>query len=450
MKRKNKYHKSVLCLTALLFLLFFFLQQLLFSPPAWTKTKKIRALYFTLHGSINPAQVDLVRGAFSYASTRGFDVIIMGLDTPGGLGESMRKIVKLILNSPVPVAVWVGPRGARAASAGVFIVAASNFATMAPQTSIGAASPVGMGGGDIPKTLEKKIKNDFMSLIRGVARSRGRNIQWYQKAIEEAVSLSAEEAVINRVVDSIAISPMDLMIQWGKRGIVKHGERVTFGKKDFVIYKYNPSFRYKFLSWLLDPQIAYLLLLGGMVGLFFELAHPGVIFPGLFGGICLLLALYALSILPTNVAGLLLIFMAMVLFILEAKIVSYGLLTIGGLISLFLGSTILFRFKYGLSCLPIKTILPTVIVVGGAVSLVMYLAAKVQLKPRTTGKDAMIGLKGEVIEGGEDIGRIRVRGEIWKAREEQGKSLSPGDLVEVMDIDGLTLVVKIINPKPKE
>ncbi len=428
--------------------LFFVIFQILFVLTC--RAEKIKALYFTLHGSINPAQVDLVRGAFFFAKTKGFDVIIMGLDTPGGLGESMRKIVKLILNSSLPVAVWVGPRGARAASAGVFIVAASNFATMAPQTSIGAASPVGMGGKDIPKTLEKKIKNDFMSLIRGVARSRGRNIQWYQRAIEDAVSLTAEEAVINRVVDSIAISPRDLMVQWGKKGIEEEGRFITFEKNEFVIETYTPPFRYRFLSWLLDPQIAYLLLLGGIVGLFFELAHPGVIFPGIFGGICLLLALYALSILPTNVTGLLLIFMAMILFLLEAKIVSYGLLTIGGLISLFLGSTILFRFKYGLSRLPIKTILPTVIVVGGLVSLVMYLAARVQLKPKTTGKEAMIGLEGEVIEGGKGRVRIRVRGEIWRAMEREGKELMPGERVEVLDIEGLNLIVKPINKKNKE
>lgn len=420
-----------------------------FVTPSFARN--VRALYFELHGSINPAQVDLVEGAISYARDNGFDVIIMGLDTPGGLGESMRKIVKLILNSPLPLAVWVGPRGARAASAGVFIVAACSFATMAPQTSIGAASPVGMGGKNIPTTLEKKIKNDFLSLIRAMARRRGRNIHWYESAIEDASSLTAQEAVIDRVVDSIAISPRDLMVQWGKRGVEMGNSILRFQAKDFSIHTYSPPFRYRFLSWLLDPQIAYLLLLGGIAGLFFELAHPGVIFPGTFGGICLLLALYALSILPTNVTGLLLILMALLLFVLEAKVVSYGLLTIGGLVCLFLGSTILFRFEYGLSSLPLGTIVPTVMGVGVFVALILYLVTRVQLKPETTGKSAMIGLRGKVLDWRGERGRIRVRGEIWKAiSREEGARISPGEKVEVVDIEGLTLIVKPISKNLKE
>ncbi len=405
-------------------------------------SKSITALLIDISGTINPAQVDLLREGYNTCLKEGCDFIIVKLDTPGGLAKSMREMVKIILNSKVPVVVWVGPKGARAASAGVFLVAASSVAAMAPQTSIGAASPVGMGGKDVPKTLEKKIKNDLMSLIRSMARDKDRNFLWYERAIENAESLSAEEAVMNKVVDLIAITPTDLMVQMGKRGIVIDGKLVKFSKNEFKIVRFIPSWREKFLSWLLDPQIAYFLLLGGIAGLFFELSHPGAVFPGVFGGICFLLALYALSVLPTNVAGLLLILLGFVLFILEIKIISYGLLTISGLICLFLGSTILFRFQFGLNGLSYATILPSVLGIGVLVLIVLYLVTKVQLKPSELGIEGMIGQLGEVLEWKGNKGKIKVRGEIWNAETTRGNILSPGLEVKVIGNIGLTLIVE--------
>ncbi len=406
-------------------------------------TKKVSVLYVKISGTINPVQLDLLKEGLSYAESNNFDIIMIGLNTPGGLAKTMRDMVQVILNSNLPVVVWVGPKGAQAASAGVFLVAAADIAAMAPHTSIGSASPVAIGGKDVPETMQKKIKNDLMSLIRSMTRSKNRNYLWYERAIEESASLSAEEAVINKVVDLIAVSPHDLMVQLGKRGIFLENSVVKFSEDEFSIKEFEPSLRYKFLAWLLNPEIAYLLLLGGVAGLFFELSHPGVIFPGVFGGICLLMALYALSILPTNVAGLLLILFGLVLFILELKIVSYGLLTVGGLICMFFGSIILFRFERGVEPIPLSTILPSLIIIGLLVLMVMYLVTKVQLKPKTLGIEGMIGSLGEVIEWSENRGKVKIRGEIWNAETTRGNTnLEKGTKVKVVGNIGLTLIVE--------
>jgi membrane-bound serine protease (ClpP class) len=412
------------------------------ASQARSANQSVSALSVRIQGSINPAQEDLLAKALETCRSQEHDLLLISLDTPGGLGKSMREMVKMILNSPCPVLTWVGPKGARAASAGVFLVAASSVASMSPQTSIGAASPVAMGGKDVPETMQQKIKNDFLSLIRGVAKAKGRNVDWYEKAIEEAVSITASEAVMLRVVDLMATSPQDLLVQAGSRGIPSPDGELRFQEDGFSLTEFQPGFRHSFLSWLLDPQIAYLLLLGGIAGLFFELSNPGAIFPGVFGGICLLLGLYAMAVLPTNVAGLLLILLALVLFILEIAVTSYGLLSIGGAISLFIGSMILFRFEYGFDALPVSLILPTVLGVTLLIGLGIVLVTRAQLKPKSTGSEAMLGLSGEVLSWKGGQGRIRVRGEIWKARTPGETELEPGSTVQVNDIDGLDLLVE--------
>ncbi len=406
------------------------------SPPP------VSALYCRIEGSINPAQKDLLEKAIARCEQKEHDLLLLGLDTPGGLGQSMREMIKLILNAPVPVVIWVGPPGAHAASAGVFLVAASDVAAMSPQTSIGAASPVAMGGKEIPETMAKKIQNDFMSLIRGMAEAKGRNVQWYEKSVEEAVSITASEAVLKKVVDLMAVSPEDLMIQIGAKGLFKAQAIGPFSEKEFEIIAYEPGFRFTLLSWLLHPQIAYFLLLGGMAGLFFELTNPGAIFPGAFGAICLLLGLYAMAVLPTTAAGLLLIVLSLVLFILEIAVTSFGLLSIGGVICLFIGSMILYKFEYGLVMLPLKVILPTVLAVSGFMVLGVYLITKAHRRPRQTGYQSMQGLPATVIKWSDGQGRIRVRGEIWKARSKDGTSLNSNDQVRVTGADGLTLFVQ--------
>lgn len=408
---------------------------------ALTGSDQVSVLYTRIDGSINPAQEDLLQQSIQDCQTNGHDILLIGLDTPGGLGQSMREMLKMILNSPVPVITWVGPRGARAASAGVFLVAASSVAAMSPQTNIGAASPVAMGGRDIPETMAKKIKNDFLSLLRGVADARNRNVDWYEKAVEEAVSITAAEAVMLRVVDLMAVSPEDLLAQVGAKGLDWKGTRISYPAGGFSIVEHDPGFRYSFLSWLLNPQIAYFLLLGGLAGLFFELSNPGSIFPGVFGGICLLLGLYAMAVLPTNVAGLLLILLSMVLFILEIAVTSYGLLSVGAVVCLFIGSLILFDFEYGLGGLPLKVILPTILAMTSFIGLGLYLVTRAQVRPRQSGAEAMIGLRGEVLKWSGQEGHVRIRGEIWRARSSSSQALHPGDQVAVTEIEGLKVVV---------
>jgi membrane-bound serine protease (ClpP class) len=412
------------------------------SQAAAADNSQMSVLYARLDGSINPAKEDLLQQALRTCAKDGHHVLLLGLDTPGGLGQSMRDMVKMILNAKTPVAVWVGPKGARAASAGVFLVAASSVAGMSPQTNIGAASPVGMGGKEIPETVAKKITNDFVSLIRGVAEAKGRNVDWYEKAVTEAESITAQDAVMLRVVEFLALSPQDMLDQIGTQGLEIQGQKVTFESRDVNLVDFEPGFRISFLSWLLHPQIAYFLLLGGIAGLFFELSNPGTIFPGAFGAICLLLGLYALAVLPTNAAGVLLIFLALVLFILELAVVSYGLLSIGGVACLFFGSMILFKFEYGFTGLSLQVILPTVLAVSAFILFALYLVTKAQVRPRKTGFEGMQGLTGHIISWDHGEGKARIRGEIWKVKPEKNQSYSPGTPVRVTGQDGLTLFVR--------
>mgnify|MGYP006293422545 FL=1 len=407
-----------------------------FSLPAVAE-KPFSVVRVDITGAISPASADLLEAAKNKALDENAGLLLIRLNTPGGLGESMRDIVSEILNSPVPVAVWVAPSGSRAASAGVFLVAAADFAVMSPQTTIGAASPVAMGGQQMDETMARKIENDILSLVRGVAKSRDRNVEWYQKAVTEADSITAEEAAMMNVIDFIAADIDDLLAQ-----ISAASEEPGFDVARVDIIDYVPGLRHKVLSWLLDPQIAYILLLGGMAGLFFELTSPGAIFPGVLGGICLLLGLYAMSVLPTNAAGLLLILFGLVLFILEIKVVSFGLLSVAGLVCFFVGSLILYDFEYGLTGLPISTIigvsLGLALVVGAAVFLVIRAHKN---RPRQ-GLQALIGETARVRNWHQDSGQVFIRGEVWSARTAQPVELHAGEFVEVTDVSGLTLEIR--------
>ncbi len=414
------------------------------TPPvrAEQTAEPVSVLYVQLDATINPAQVDLLEHSLGRCAELDCDMLLLRLDTPGGLGESMRSMVKLMLNAQVPVAVWVGPSGARAASAGMFLVAASSLAGMSPQSTIGAASPVSLGGEDVNGTMADKIKNDILSLVRGMAAARERNVDWYVQAVEESVSITAAEALELGVVEFVADSPEDFLRQAGAAGVPWQDEILVFSAEQVRIQDYQPRFWYSLLSWLLNPQIAYFLLLGGIAGLFFELTNPGAIFPGVFGAICMLLALYSLAVLPTNATGLLLIVLGLVLFGLEVKITSYALLSIAGAVCLFMGSLLLFRFEYGFAALPLTTVVATVGTVVLFVLIALGLVTKAQLiKPRS-GREAMLGMVGEVLEWGDSRGRVRVHGEIWNARSRNGSSLKPGDAVRIRDIQGLVLIVE--------
>ena len=425
----------------ILVLLCFFPVLLLSVPrscPAQEK-KDISCLFLEIGAPISPAQEELLDNALSRAESTGADFLLIRLDTPGGLGSSMRAMVTAMLNAPLPVAIWVGPAGARAASAGVFLVAASTVAAMAPQTSIGAASPVGLSGKDVSETMARKIQNDIISLLRGMVTARNRNMEWYEKAVTESASITAEEAVQQRVVEFLAPSREDFLEQIGIRGLPAGGSLLHFTASDVQVTLYEPGFKYKLLSWILNPSIAYFLFLGGIAGLFFELSSPGAIFPGVFGALCLVLGMYALSILPTTPAGILLILLGLILFAIELKVVSYGLLTLAGCISLVLGSLILFDFEYGFTSLPLRLILACVAGICILFVTVLVLVTKAQTRPRATGLETLLDQPAKVLTWQDSQGTVQIHGEQWNARTPAPVDFRPGDRVRIVRAEGLVL-----------
>ncbi|WP_291330072.1 nodulation protein NfeD [Desulfovibrio sp. UCD-KL4C] len=404
----------------------------------------LKVLYGQMEGAITPAQVSLLDGIIKQAVDDEDDLILLRLETPGGLTTSMRKIVKMMMNPPVPICLWVGPEGAHAASAGTFLVAAANVSAMAPSTTVGAASPVSSSGDDLPEAMNKKVTNDLTSLIKGVARKRGRNINWYVDSVSKGASLDAQEAVTLNVVDFIAVSPYDFFEQLGAKGILINGQNVKFSKDGFTLVDYENGLSYSVLSWLLDPQVAYYLLIAGILGIFFELVTPGVILPGVVGGFCLVTAFYAMSILPTNAAGLLLMLLGGILFILEIFVTSYGLLSVAAAISLFVGSLVLFKGGE-VQQIPLGSIIGTVLSFSVFAVVVVFLVAKAHSRKPAVGMQGMVGLEGEVFRTFNNKLKVRVRGEIWNAVNADGAGLELGSKVKVISAEGLTLTVTRIS-----
>jgi len=396
-----------------------------------------------LEGPINPGTAMYVVRGLEMAKDQAAALAIIRLDTPGGLASSMRSIIKAILNSPIPVVVYVGPRGAGAASAGVMITVAGHVAAMAEGTNIGAAHPVTAGGKDIEKTMSEKVVNDMAAYARGIAEDKGKNGEWVEKAIRESVSITADEALEKNVVD-LVVKDLDHLIRDldGREIRMPQGNVIlkTTGLKQV---HYTPGFRDRVLKTISDPNIAYILMMIGLAGLYFELSHPGAIFPGVIGAISLILAFFSFQTLPVNYAGLLLILLAVILFIAEVKVASYGILSIGGLISLTLGSIMLFE-DVGVS---LRLMLPTILLIGGFFVAVAALAFRAyHTKPRG-GTDGLLGEIGEVRELIAPEGLVFVHGEYWRAVSEE--RLEPGDKVEVTGIKGLVLTVrKAPNPSP--
>ncbi|RLB25872.1 MAG: nodulation protein NfeD, partial [Deltaproteobacteria bacterium] len=314
-----------------------------------------------LEGPITPGTDQFVTRGIKQAETDRYPLVIIRMDTPGGLATSMRSIVKAILNSSVPVVVYVAPRGARAASAGVMITVAAHVAAMAPQTNIGAAHPVSADGKEINKTMSEKVVNDMVAYARSIAKDRNRNQDWVEKAIRESVSITADVAVKEKVVDLVARDIDDLLSLLDGKEIVLDKGKVTLHTKEMKLTYVAPGWRDRILNTISNPNIAYILMMIGLAGLYFELSHPGAIFPGVVGAISLILAFFAFQTLPVNYAGLLLIGLAIILFIAEIKVTSYGLLSLAGLISLALGSIMLFE-NVGVS---LKLMMPTIVLVGG-------------------------------------------------------------------------------------
>ena len=391
-----------------------------------------------LEGAINPASAMYVKRGIEAASEKGAALVVIRLDTPGGLASSMRTIVKAELNASVPVAVYVAPSGASAASAGVMVTVAAHVAAMAPGTNIGAAHPVGAGGKDIDKTMSEKVVNDMAAYGRSIAEERGRSGEWVEKAIRESVSITAEEAVEKNVVDMIAVDLDDLLRQLDGKEVVVAGQKVTLRTVGLKKVYYKPGLRDKVLGTISDPNISYILMMIGLAGLYFELAHPGAIFPGVIGGISLILAFYSFQALPVNYAGLLLILLGVIFFILETQVPSFGMLSVGGLVAFVLGSMMLFE-DIGVS---LSLMMPTILLVGAFFVVVAGLAFRAQRARPSSGKEGLLGEKGFARDTIDPEGLVFVHGEHWKAQSEE--RIEPGERVEVVGMEGLVLKVRKI------
>lgn len=389
-----------------------------------------------LDGAINPGSAMYVARGIKEAPDLGADLIVIRLDTPGGLATSMRTIVRSIMNSPVPVVVYVSPYGAGAASAGVMVTLAGHVAAMAPGTNIGAAHPVAAGGREIQEEMSKKVVSDMASYGRGIAEEKGRNGEWVERAIRESVSITAEEALEKNVIDLIAKDLDDLLLELEGREIVVLGRTSVLATADLKRVDFEPGFRDRVLRTISDPSIAYILMMIGLAGLYFEFSNPGAILPGVIGAISLILAFFSFQALPVNYAGLLLILLGVILFIAEIKITSYGLLSIGGLISLTLGSIMLFE-DVGV---PFRVILPTVALVGAFFMVVAGLAVRAYRARPKGGTEGIIGDIGRVQTRLDPDGLVFVHGETWRATAEE--DIEPDEEVEVIGIRGLTLSVR--------
>jgi membrane-bound serine protease (ClpP class) len=394
-----------------------------------------------LEGAITPVTVRLVSAAVDRAQAERAQALVIQLDTPGGLERSMRTVVQSILNSEVPVIVYVAPTGGRAASAGVFITMAAHVAAMAPATNIGAAHPVAVGGGGPDKEMMKKIENDAAAFARTIATERGRNAEWAEKAVRSSVSVTEREAVKLRIVDLVADNLADLLAKVDGRTVKTVKGSVTLQTKDAPVKKIEVKFRDRFLALISDPNIAYILMMVGMLGIFFELSNPGVILPGVLGGISLILAFFAFQSLPINWAGLLLILFGVALLIAEIKVVSHGVLTIGGVVAMLLGSMMLFDApEAGGLRVSWFVIVPAVASTAGLVIVGLSFGMRALYRKPTTGEGGMVGETAVARTPLEPEGQVLVQGELWRAIAQNGP-VAVGEKVEVVGVNGLTLTV---------
>jgi membrane-bound serine protease (ClpP class) len=393
-----------------------------------------------LDGAITPVTVRLLDTAIGRARTERAQVLVVMLNTPGGLERSMRSMVQSILNADIPVIVYVGPTGARAASAGVFITMAGHVAAMAPATNIGAAHPVAAGGGQMDKEMSKKVENDAAAFARSIATERGRNVEWAERAVRSSVSATEREAVKLKVVDLVAANVPDLLAKIDGRVVKTSKGSVTFATKDAAVTPIAVGFRDRFLALITDPNVAYILMMVGMLGIFFELSTPGAILPGVLGGISLILAFFAFQSLPINWAGLLLILFGLALLIAEIKIISHGILTIGGVVSMVLGSMMLYDAPETGLRISWLVIIPTVGAMAGLVIAAVSLGLRALYRPASTGAAGMMGQVGVVKRALDPEGQVLIDGELWQAVAEDAP-VAAGEMVRVARMDGLTLTV---------
>ncbi|MCP3889891.1 MAG: nodulation protein NfeD, partial [Desulfobulbaceae bacterium] len=432
-----------------------------------------QAIVLTVKGAIGPAVAEYIEEGLTLASTDQANVVIVQMDTPGGLDLSMRAIIKAILTSPTPVISYVSPDGSRAASAGTYILYASHIAAMSPATNLGAATPIQVGGlpgapdpaekptkpteeqetenksEPSPKsTMERKMINDAAAYIKSLAERHGRNGEWAEKAVREAVSLTASEALELQVIDIVATDLADLLLQVDGREVVMNSGSHRISSKELTITHLEQTWRNKVLSVISDPNVAYILMLLGIYGLIYELANPGFFLPGVVGAISLLLALYAFQVMPINYSGLALIILGILFLTAEAFMPSFGTLGIGGIIAFCVGSLILID-EEGLQ-ISYSLIVGTTIISTTCILLLSERVYRMRNKKVRTGAEALIGMRGEAIEDFEDAGRIWLLGESWQVKTETSGKVKKGEQVTIIAQDGLELTVSTKNPTERD
>lgn len=403
--------------------------------PNWTAVR--------ISGPINPVVADFLVVHLEMAQSRSSDAFLLELDTPGGLDTAMRRIIQAMLASDVPVVVYVYPSGARAASAGALITLAADFAVMAPGTNLGAATPVSIGMGDAGEdsTMMQKVRNDAVAYARSIAEQRGRNLEWAEQIVRDSTSTAASQALELKVIDLVAANEAELLEKLDGQRYLRHGQERFLKSAGAHLEFFEMNWRQKILDTISNPTVAYMLLMLGLLGIFFEISQPGVILPGVVGAIALLLAFFAFQTLPINYAGVLLILLAMILFILEIKVASYGMLTVGGIVALALGSLMLVDSAEPYLQISRVVIFATVTVCSGFFVFCLYYVLRTQNTRFQSGVEGMVGEQGRTITAVHDRGQVFVHGEYWDAYA--AEAIAADKPIEIVRIaSGLRLEVR--------
>jgi membrane-bound serine protease (ClpP class) len=411
-----------------------------------------------IDGDIEPILAEYIVNGIEQANRNHASLILITINTPGGLDTSMRAIIQSILNSPAPVVTFVSPTGSRAASAGFFILLSADVAAMSPGTDTGAASPVAFALGQeakIDETMHKKITNEATAYLRSYVEKRNRNPDLAATAVTDAKAFSAKEALDGRLIDFIAASPDDLLAKLDGRTITRFdGSTVTLALSRRSVDTVGMTPRQRFLAWIVQPDIFFILLVGAALGIYTEFTHPGLYAPGVFGALAAVLAIISMQMLPVNIAGLLLIVLALGLFVLEAKYPTHGVLGVGGVIAMVLGALFLIRTPWTGMGVSLSTALGVALPFGLIAIILMRFVLRSRTWKLATGKEELLSEEGEVTEAipipsaeGAITGMVRIHGELWRAATSAGEAIPKGARVRVRKIDGLTLEVEPVSPR---